>query len=215
MVKDMIEQDVYNLSTGDVVDRIALLDSVFGIKPSVFAIKSVVDWQLSKARSGTRKTKTISEVSGTGKKPYAQKGSGRARFGSLRAVQMRGGSTVHGPVNRSHATDLPKKVRKLGLRSSLSEKLKNKCLFFVSNLDMESISTKQCSLILKKFGFRSALFSYCPLDQSQENFFLSLRNIPHCKLIPQIGLTVYDILKHDTLVLSVQAAKALEKRLAI
>src|SRR5262245_43142031 len=106
-----------------VVGKIALNEEVFGLTPRMDIVKLVIDWQRAKAMAGTHKSKTISEVSGTTKKPFKQKGTGNARQGSLRSVQMRGGGTAGGPVVRSHATDLPKKVRKLGLKHALSAKM--------------------------------------------------------------------------------------------
>lgn len=213
-MENMSEYDVYDLCSAKVTNKVILADEVFCVTPSLSSIKRVVDWQLAKARSGTRKTKTLSEVSGTGKKPYAQKGSGRARFGTLRAPHMRGGCTVHGPVNRSHETDLPKKIRRLGLKSIISDKIKNRTLIFVDSILVDFISTKKCVQILEGFRFSSALFSCAESEHLDRNFALSSRNIPNCRLIPQMGLTVYDIIKHDNLVLSVHAAKALEKRLS-
>ncbi len=211
----MIEYEIYSFETGSVVGKIELSDEVFGREPSLACIKRVVDWQRAKARSGTHKTRTVSEVSGTGKKPRPQKGSGRARQGTLRAVHMRGGGTVHGPLVRSHETSLPKKIRQLGLKSAISLKIKSGSLVITDNLSMGSISTKKCIDVLSnlvKSGSGGKILT-CAHEQDR-NFLLSVRNVPRFSYVPQVGINVYDIVKSDTLVMSVDAVQQLEQRLS-
>ncbi|MBO6563073.1 MAG: 50S ribosomal protein L4, partial [Nisaea sp.] len=132
-----MEVTVKNLDSGD-AGKLTLDDAVFGVEPRSDILHRVVRWQQAKRRAGTHKTKGVSEISGTGKKPYRQKGTGRARQGSLRASQFRGGQTVFGPVPRSHAHDLPKKVRRLGLKMALSDKVREGKLIVVDSVAMDS-----------------------------------------------------------------------------
>ncbi len=205
-----MKADVLNLKHS-VVGEIALDDAVFGLEPRQDIIKSVIDWQRAKAMSGSHKTKTISEVSGTTKKPFKQKGTGNARQGSLRAVQMRGGGVAHGPVVRSHAIDLPKKVRKLGMKHALSMKCAEKKLFVIDSFNIDGIKTVVAKNILKNFSAKS----FCIIDGEEKNanFFLSIRNIPGVVMVPQIGANVYDIVKHECVLISKGGIEALVKRL--
>ena len=170
-----------------------------------------MNWQLANRRAGTHKTKTIAEVSGTTKKPYKQKGTGRARQGSLRATQFRGGGISFGPVVRSHAQDLPKKIRRLGMRCALSSKAQNGKLVVVDALKLPEVKTKELVSKMEKMGLKSALFvGGAELDT---NFKLAARNIVGIDVLPQQGANVYDILRRDTLVLTKEAAENLEARL--
>ena len=195
-----------------IVGEIDLLPEVFGVELREDIIKLVIDWQRAKARAGSRKTKTISEVSGTTKKPFKQKGTGNARQGSLRAVQMRGGGVAHGPVVRSHATKLPKKIRKLGLKSALSEKFAQGKLLIIDNLSLSSPKTSKLMQSLDKFTANSYLFIGGE-DVLGSNFSLAVRNIPHSALLPQIGANVYDVVRHDCVFLSKDALELLQGRL--
>ncbi len=193
------------------VGSIELDDAVFGVELRQDLLHRMVHYQLNKRRSGTRKVKTISEVSGTGKKPYGQKGSGRARAGTLRRPQDVGGGRVHGPVVRSHATDLPKQVRALALKTALSVKAKNGQLIILDAAVAKDAKTKTMAVTLKNMGIESALFVCGPeLDM---NFALSVRNIPLVDVLPSDGANVYDILRRDTLVLTKDAVEALTARL--
>ena len=193
------------------VGSIELDDAVFGVEVRQDLLHRMVHYQLNKRRSGTRKVKTISEVSGTGKKPYGQKGSGRARAGTLRRPQDVGGGRVHGPVVRSHATDLPKQVRALALKTALSVKAKNGQLIILDAAVAKDAKTKTMAVTLKNMGIESALFVCGPeLDM---NFALSVRNIPLVDVLPSDGANVYDILRRDTLVLTKDAVEALTARL--
>ena len=196
-----------NKAAGD----IELSDSIFGLKVRKDLLHRMVEWQRSKARAGTHKTKTISEISGTGKKPWKQKGSGNARAGSLRDSQFRGGATIFGPVVRSHEVGMNKKVRKLALRHALSSKQADGALFVVESATLEKPQTKAIVAAFKKNGWDAPLI----IDGAQVNeaFAKAARNIKFVDVLPQIGANVYDILRHKQLVLTKDAVKALEERL--
>jgi large subunit ribosomal protein L4 len=170
-----------------------------------------VNWQLAKRRSGNHKTKEIGDISGTTKKPYAQKGTGRARQGSLRSPQFRGGATIFGPVVRSHAHDLNKKVRKLALKTALSSKLKDGKLIVWNDAGGGSGKTKELAAKLKTLNISSLLVISGPAVD--EKFALAARNIPNVDVLPQQGANVYDILRRDTLVLTKAAVEHLVERL--
>lgn len=202
--------DIVNLDNQS-VGSIELADSVFGAEVRADILSRVVNWQLANRRAGTHKTKTIAEVSGTTKKPYKQKGTGNARQGSLRATQFRGGGISFGPVVRSHAQDLPKKIRRLGMRCALSVKAQKGKLIVVDELKLPEVKTKELLAKMNKLGVESALFvGGAELDN---NFNLAARNIVGVDVLPQQGANVYDILRRDTLVLTKEAAENLEARL--
>jgi large subunit ribosomal protein L4 len=201
---------VKNLKNKD-VGSIDLNDAVFAAEVRDDVMHRMVQYQLNKRRAGTHKTKVLSEVSGTGKKPFAQKHTGRARFGTLRAPQMRGGYTVFGPVPRSHATELPKKVRELALRSALSSKVAAGKLVILDTDAIDTHKTKSMVEALSAMNIKSALF-VCG-DTVNENFGKGMRNIPMIDVLPLAGANVYDILRRDTLVLTKEAAEKLTERL--
>jgi large subunit ribosomal protein L4 len=187
-----------------------LPDEIFAAKPRADIMARVVHWQLAKRRAGTHSTKGLSEVSGTTKKPYRQKGTGNARQGSLRAPQFRKGGIVHGPVPRSHEYSLNKKVRRLGLISALSQKLAEGKLVV---LDAATGGTKTGALAkrLKALGWRSALIVDHAVDAG---FLRASRNIPGFDVLPTIGANVYDILNHDVLAITAAGVEGLKQRLA-
>ena len=191
---------------------IELDDAVFAVEVRADILHRMVHYQLNKCRSGNHKTKGISDVSGTGKKPWAQKGTGRARVSSLRSAQFVGGATIFGPVVRSHATDLPKKQRALALRTALSMKAASGKLVVLDAAVTKEPKTKAMVANLKKMGLQSALF-VCG-EELDHNFALSARNIPHVNVMPSDGANVYDILRHDVLVLTKDAVENLTKRLS-
>ncbi|AVM72579.1 50S ribosomal protein L4 [Magnetospirillum gryphiswaldense] len=192
------------------VGEIDLSDDVFGLAVRNDLLHRMVSYQLSKRRSGTHKTKGISEISGTTKKPFNQKGGGRARQGSLRSAQFRGGATIFGPVVRSHAFDMPKKVRKLALKVALSAKAAEGKLVVLDNATAAAPKTKALAAQFKALGWASVLVIDGAVDG---NFALASRNIPHVDVLPEVGANVYDILRRDTLVLTKDAVAALEARL--
>jgi len=201
---------VVNLD-GKKVGEADLNDAVFGVEGRNDILDRAVHWQLAKRRAGTHATKTISGVSGTTKKPYAQKGTGNARQGSLRSPQFRGGGVIFGPVVRSHAYDLPKKVRQLALKTALSAKAKEGKLIVLDAAKADSHKTKEMVAKLKKLGVGSALIiDGANLDL---NFCRAVANIPLIDVLPEQGANVYDILRRDTLVLTKNAVEQLEARL--
>ena len=193
------------------VGEIDLSDDVFGLAVRTDLLHRMVSYQLSKRRSGTHKTKGISEISGTTKKPFNQKGGGRARQGSLRSAQFRGGATIFGPVVRSHAFDMNKKVRKLALKVALSAKAAEGKLVVLDKASADAPKTKSLAAQFKALGWNSVLV----IDGAavDGNFALASRNIPHVDVLPEVGANVYDILRRDTLVLTKDAVAALEARL--
>ena len=202
--------DVTNLDAKK-TGEIDLDESIFGLDPRQDILARMVNWQLAKRRGGNHKVKTISEISGTTKKPFRQKGTGRARAGSLRATQYRGGQTVHGPVVRDHSHDLTKKFRKLGLKTALSAKAKAGQLIIIDEASAAEPKTKALAEKFKKLGWSSVLV--IDGDAVNENFARAARNIPLVDLLPQQGANVYDILRRDTLVLTKGAVEQLEARL--
>lgn len=194
------------------VGEISLNEDIFAVEfIRNDIIKQIIDWQRAKAMSGTHKTKTLSEVSGTTKKPFKQKGTGNARQGSLRSVQMRGGGVIHGPVVRSHTTKLPKKVRKLGLIHALSEKFSEGKLLIIDSLKLETPKTSNLVNILNKFQGKS--FFVIDGNEVDVNFSLAAQNIYNTVVVPQIGANVYDIIRHECVLLSQEAVSVLEERL--
>jgi large subunit ribosomal protein L4 len=169
-----------------------------------------VRWQLAKRQAGTHKAKGRSEVSGTTKKPFRQKGTGRARQGSMRSAQHRKGGIIFGPQVRSHAHDLPKKIRRLGLKSALSSKAKDGKLIVVDALS-KAAKSKDLAGRFKKLGWKSVLI----IDgaEGHEDFARAARNIIGVDVLPSQGANVYDILRRETLVLTKAAVEKLEERL--
>ena len=196
-----------NKKSGD----IELDDSIFGLTPRGDLLNRMVNWQLAKRRAGTHKTKGVSEIRGTTKKPFKQKGTGRARSGSLRSPQYRGGAVIFGPVVRDHGFDLPKKVRKLALKHALSAKAADGKLIVVDKVEAKAPKTKELVGKLSALGISSAVIvGGAEVDVS---FDLAARNIPKIDVLPQQGINVYDILRRETLVLSRDAVEHLEARL--
>jgi large subunit ribosomal protein L4 len=207
----MMKVAVKNLENKE-TGSLDLNDAVFGAEVREDILHRMVHYQLNKRRAGTHKTKVLSEVSGTGKKPYAQKHTGRARFGTLRAPQMRGGYTVFGPVPRSHATELPKKVREMAMRSALSSKVAAGKLLVLDTVVLKDHKTKAMAAAMKKMNIDSA-FIVCG-ETVDENFGKATRNLPKIDVVPVAGANVYDILRRDTLVLTKDAVQKLTERLS-
>ena len=196
-----------NKAAGD----IELSDDVFGAKMRKDILARMIAYQLAKRRAGTHKTKTVSEISGTTKKPWKQKGTGRARAGSLRSPQFRGGATIFGPVVRSHALGLNKKIRNLALRIALSAKQAEGKLFIVDSLAVKEAKTKNIVAQFAAFGFKKPLI--IGGEQLDEAFAKAARNIKNVDVLPQAGANVYDIVNHKELVLTKDAVAYLEARL--
>jgi large subunit ribosomal protein L4 len=201
---------VRNLDNQEVGD-IELADEVFGLPIRRDILARVVNWQLAKRRAGTHKAKGVSDISGTSKKPYKQKGTGRARQGSLRSPQFRGGAVIFGPVVRSHEFDLQKKVRRLGLKTALSAKQAEGKLIVIEAASVTEPKTKALRARFEALGWGSVLI----IDGAtvDEGFARAARNLPKVDVLPQQGANVYDILRRDVLVLTRAAAQQLEARL--
>jgi large subunit ribosomal protein L4 len=192
--------------------QIELSEAIFGLEPRPDILHRVVVWQLAKRRAGTHKVRTRGEVRGTTKKMYRQKGTGRARHGARTAPIFRGGGRAFGKEPRDHAIDLPKKVRKLGLKIALSVKLAEGRLIVLDEARSEIAKTKPMAERLAAMGLRGALFIDGP--ELDPNFVLATRNLPDVDLLPEQGANVYDILRRDVLVLTRDAVRHLEERLA-
>jgi large subunit ribosomal protein L4 len=191
---------------------IELADEIFGIEEiRADILQRCVTWQLAKRRAGTHKIQVRNEVSRTGKKMYKQKGTGGARHGSRRAAQFVGGAKAHGPVVRSHAFSLTKKVRALGLRHALSSKAKDGALVVLDAAKVDAPKTAALRARFDKLGLSNALIiTGADVDKS---FALAARNIPNVDVLPTVGLNVYDVLRRHTLVLTRDAVEAIQARL--
>lgn len=195
---------------GKSAGKVSLSDAVFGLEPREDILSRMVRYQLAKKQQGTHKTLGRSEISRTGAKMFRQKGTGRARASSARVPHHRGGGRAHGPVTRSHAHDLPKKVRALALRHALSAKLKSEDLIILDDLAAKEAKTKALTGSLAKLGISNALF--VGGAEVDANFRLAAKNIPNVDVLPIQGINVYDILRRGKLVLSKSAVEALEER---
>ena len=186
-------------------------EAIFGLPVRKDILLAMVRYQLNKRRAGTHDTKQISEVSGTGKKPYKQKGTGNARQGSLRSPQFRGGATVHGPTPRSHAIGLPKKVRKLALKTALSSKAADGNLIVLDGIAAKTHKTKEMVSAFEKLGITNALI--VGGTEVDTNFLRATGNIPLIDVLSADGANVYDILRREKLVLTKDALAALTEKL--
>jgi large subunit ribosomal protein L4 len=195
---------------GQAGEKITLSDEIFGLEPRVDILHRVVRWQLAKRQAGTHKTLGRSEIARTGKKMYKQKGTGRARHAAASAPQFRGGGRAFGPVVRSHAHDLPKKVRALGLKLALSAKARDQQIVVVDAISVEDAKTKAFKAQIEKLGFGSALI--VGGAEIENNLLLASRAVHNVDVLPVQGINVYDILRRDTLVLTRAAIDALEAR---
>lgn len=194
------------------VGQIELADGVFGAIVRKDIISRVIYWQLAKRRSGNHKVKGISEVSGTTKKPWAQKGTGRARQGSLRSPQFRKGGNIFGPVVRDHSHDLPKKLRQSALCMAISSKQAEGKLIILDAAKTDTHKTKELFQKFSAMGLQSALIiDGANLDP---NFAKAARNLPHIDVLPEQGANVYDILRRDVLVITKNAVEQLQERLS-
>ena len=186
--------------------------SIFGLPLRTDIMQRVVEWQRAKRQAGTHKTKEIGDISGTTKKPFKQKGTGNARQGSLRSPQFRKGATIFGPVVRSHAYDLPKKIRALGLKTALSAKAAEGNLIIVKDAALKKPKTSDITKKLGGLNLKSALV--IDGEVVNDNFAKAIRNVKFIDVLPTIGLNVYDVLRHEKLVLTEAAVKKIEERLS-
>ena len=201
----MSKVDVYN-QKAEVVKSIELSDAVFGIEPNQQAMYDAVLVYLAGLRQGTHSTKTRAFVSGTGKKPFRQKGTGRARQGSTRATQWRHGAIAFGPHPRKYNLKMNRKVRQLALRSALSDKFQNSNLTLIDNLAFDEIKTKKAVALLDAFGFDRKTLFVADASEDFDNAYVSMRNIPNAMLVTVAALNVYDIVNADKLVFTEAAA---------
>ncbi len=202
--------DIFNIQK-EKVGELDLKDEIFGVEVRGEVLHEVVTWQRACRRSGCACTKTRGEVSGGGKKPWRQKGTGRARSGSNRSPVWKGGGTTFGPRPRSYAYTMPKKVRRLALKMALSSKLANDQLVILEGYPLTEPKTRDFAAVLKAFDINKALFISPEENRALE---LSARNVPGVQVMAPVGLNVYDVLKYDHLVLFSQAMSAIKERLA-
>jgi large subunit ribosomal protein L4 len=195
---------------GKAAGSVTLPDAIFALEPRPDILQRCVNWQLAKRQRGTHKVKNRAEINRTGKKMYRQKGTGSARHGSARVNIFRGGGRAFGPLVRSHAIGLPKKVRALALKHALSAKAKDGAIIVVDKASVKDNKTKALQTRFAKLGFVNALI----VDgaEIETGFRSAARNIPNIDVLPVQGINVYDILRRRTLVLTKAALDALEAR---
>ncbi len=201
---------LYNIN-GEQVGEIELKDEIFGIEPNQHVLHQAVQAQLAAERAGTHSTKTRAEVAGGGKKPWRQKGTGRARHGSIRSPIWRGGGITFGPKPRQYGFKLPKKLRRLALKSALSAKVLANEIIVLDSLAFAAPKTKEMVKVLTNLKAKNALLV---TEQLDENIFKSARNIPGVKPVTAAGINVYDLLKHGSLVITKDAVARVEEVLA-
>ncbi|MEW6386106.1 MAG: 50S ribosomal protein L4 [Thermodesulfobacteriota bacterium] len=202
--------DVYNIHK-EKVGELDLKEEIFGLEVEKPILHEIVTWQLACRRAGTASTKSRGEVRGGGRKPWRQKGTGRARVGSIRSPIWRGGGVIFGPKPRSYAYLPPKKVRRLALKMALSSKLKTGQLLVLEDYPQADPKTKDFVQVLRNFAITKALFI---IPAENRGLRLSARNVPYVQVMPTAGLNVYDILRFDHLVLLSPAVAQIEERLA-
>jgi large subunit ribosomal protein L4 len=202
--------DVFNLNH-EVTGRLELSEAIFGVAVKPHVMHEVVLYQMAKRRAGTVKTKGRSDVSGGGKKPWKQKGTGRARAGTSRSPVWRGGGTIHGPQPRDYDMRVPKKVRRLALKMALSQKIIDDEFKVLDQLQFERIKTKDFAELLSRFELRKTLVVLPERDETVEK---SARNIPDVKVLRSEGLNVYDLLNYHAVILSRDCISKIEEALA-
>ncbi|MCQ2528904.1 MAG: 50S ribosomal protein L4 [Saccharofermentans sp.] len=204
----MAKVDIINLS-GAVTGSIELSDSIFGIEPNQNAIAVVIRNQLANRRQGTHCTKTRSEVSGGGKRPWRQKGTGRARHGSTRSAQYVGGGIIFGPKPRDYSYTVPKKIKRLAMKSALSSKLADSKIIVVDEIALDEIKTAKMVAALK--AIKAEKSALVVTDVKNDNVVLSARNIPDVKTALVNTINVFDILKYDSFVVSKAAVEKIQE----
>ena len=201
--------DIVN-STGKKVSEIDLRDEIYNVPVKSSVLHEVVTMQLAGKRAGSAAVKHRSDVSGSQRKLFRQKGTGRARRGNIKAPLLRGGGVVFGPDPKSWAYKVPKKVRRLALKMALSSKLQDEAILVLDNLELEEIKTRALLDITDSLNVDNVLIV---VDKEDEKLELSSRNVPHVKVLRSEGLNVYDILKYKNLVLLEDSVKGIEGRL--
>jgi large subunit ribosomal protein L4 len=205
-----MQWDVVNLEN-EKIGTVELADSVFGVEVRRDILARAVNWQLAKRRAGTHKVKGRSEVTGSSKKPFRQKGTGRARQGSMKGPHMRGGGVVFGPHPRDHSHALPKKVRRLALKAALSAKRADGTLVVLDKAELDDAKTRVLARQTATLGWRKALI--IDGETIDANFARAAGNLPGLDVLPSQGANVYDILRHEILVLTRTAVDKLVERL--
>lgn len=203
----MANVTVYNIE-GKNVGSIELNDAVFGVKINEHLVHMAAVQQLANKRQGTQSAKTRSEVSGGGRKPWKQKGTGHARQGSTRSPQWKGGGVVFAPKPRSYSFKMNKKEKALAIKSALTSRVNAEKIFVLDGISFDQIKTKQMKDVLKNFKVEKALII---LDKKDDNVILSARNIPKVRTTLTNSINVYDILKYDTIVLTKDAVAQIEE----
>ena len=203
----MANVSVYNME-GNEVGKMDLSDAVFGVKVNEHLVHMAVVAQLANKRQGTQKAKTRAEVSGGGRKPWRQKGTGHARQGSTRAPQWTGGGVVFAPVPRDYSFKINKKEKRAALKSALTSKVQENKLIVVDELKLDEIKTKRFAAVLKNLNVEKALVV---IDDNDQNVVLSARNIPTVKVAQTNSINVFDILKYSTVVVTKDAVATIEE----
>lgn len=201
--------DLFNIQK-EKVGEVELNQNLFGVEVNPHIIHEIVLMQLANRRAGNASTKTKAEVSGSNKKPWKQKGTGRARSGDKRSPLWRGGGVAFGPKPRCYCFTIPKKVKKLGLRMALSSRCSEKQLIILKDFELAEIKTKDFMKVMESFQLKNALIVTPVLN---EKLLKSSRNSPGFKVLPAAGLNVYDVMLHDNLILLEPCIEQLEKRL--
>ena len=204
---------VVNLA-GEKVKDITLNPEVFGIEPNQQVIFDAIVMQRASMRQGTHDVKNRREVRGGGRKPYRQKGTGRARQGSIRATQFRGGGIPFGPTPRKYLFKINRKVRRLALRSALSLKTQSENLTVLDSIKFDEIKTKEFTKVMEAFNFDRKVLFVVDLDEDFHNAYMSMRNLPYAAMTTAEGINVYDIMDANKLVLTKAAAKKIEEVLS-
>jgi large subunit ribosomal protein L4 len=202
--------DVFNMNS-EITGKLELSDAIFGVPVKTHVLHEVVVYQLAKRRAGTAKTKGRSEIRGGGKKPWRQKGTGRARAGTSRSPIWRGGGTIHGPQPRDYEMRIPKKVRRLALKMALSQKVLDESFKVIDQFKLDRIKTKDFVELLGRFELGKTLVV---LPEPDEMIEKSARNIPSVKVLRSEGLNVYDLLNHSVVILSRDCVSRIEEALA-
>ena len=207
--RDMAVVDVQNIN-GEKVSQIDLADSIFNVPLKGSVLHEVVTMQLARRRSGSASVKHRSDIKGSGRKLFRQKGTGRARRGNIKSPLLRGGGVVFGPDPRSYSYNVPKKVRKLALKMALTSKFQENAIVVLDRFELEKIKTRKFVEVLNSLNVKNALIV---TDKKNENLELSSRNVPGVKVLRTEGLNVYDILKYKNLILAESSIKVIEGRL--
>ena len=206
----MAEVKVFN-TDGKEAGTLELSDSVFGVEPNEHLVALAVKQYLANQRQGTQKAKTRSEVSGGGRKPWRQKGTGHARQGSIRAPQWKGGGIVFAPVPRDYSFKMNRKEKRAALKSVLSSKVLDNKLCVIEGLSMDAPKTKDFAKVVSNLELAKAVFVITENDESRSNIVLSARNMPNVITAAPNTINVFDLLKYDTVVLTKDAAKEIEE----